>query len=211
MKETQTFRPPVAKLISDGWGRYFLNRKIYRARTSSFYPAGLPRFGNSTVSLYVRATGEANTLKGPMPLNLPCLHRAFPPSIYFYDVILLLILDHLFWGIGACILAPGGPRKAQCGHQRAFGAGSKMDCFSSLIEISSVKTSCGTPRISAIPEICPWELARSAAECRRRARCSHTLKTAGMLMHCDIALNVLALFAYELRQCALLCCFALPD
>ena len=24
-----------------------------------------------------------------------------------------------------------------------------------------------------------------------------------MLMHCDIALNVLALFAYELRQCAL--------
>ena len=40
---------------------------------------------------------------------------------------------------------------------------------------------------------------------------ARTFKTAGMLMHCDIALNVLALFAYELRQCALLCCFALLD
>ena len=57
-----TFWPPVAKLISDGWGRYFLNRKIYRARTSSFYPVGLPRFGNSTVSLYVRALEEVNSL-----------------------------------------------------------------------------------------------------------------------------------------------------
>ena len=54
--------PPVAKLISDGWGRYFLDRKIYRARTSSFYPVGLPRFGNSTVSLYVRALEEVNSL-----------------------------------------------------------------------------------------------------------------------------------------------------
>ena len=64
-------------------------------------------------------------------------HRAFEPLvptqsisplyIYFYDVILLLFLVHLFWGIGARILAPGGPRKAQWGHQRAFGAGSKMD------------------------------------------------------------------------------------
>jgi hypothetical protein len=54
--------PPVAELISDGWGRYFLNRKIYRARTSSFYPVGLPRFGNSTVSLYVRALEEVNSL-----------------------------------------------------------------------------------------------------------------------------------------------------
>ncbi len=32
-----------------------------------------------------------------------------------------------------------------------------------------------------------------------------------MLMHCDTALVVLALFAYELRQCAFLCCFALLD
>ena len=54
--------PPVAELISDGWGRYFLIRKIYRARTSSFYPVGLPRFGNSTVSLYVRALEEVNSL-----------------------------------------------------------------------------------------------------------------------------------------------------
>ena len=54
--------PPVAELISDGWGRYFLNRKIYRARTSSFYPVGLPRFGNSTVSLHVRALEEVNSL-----------------------------------------------------------------------------------------------------------------------------------------------------
>ena len=115
MKETQTFRPPAAKLISDGWGRYFLHRKIYRARTSSFYI--------SPLHIFLRSDPPAN-------------------------------LVHLFWGIGACILAPGGPRKAQWGHQRAFGAGSKTDCFSfsSLIEISSVKTSCGTPRISAILE-----------------------------------------------------------
>ena len=32
-----------------------------------------------------------------------------------------------------------------------------------------------------------------------------------MLMQCDTALVVLALFAYELRQCAFLCCFALLD
>ena len=66
---------------------------------------------------------------------------------YFYDVILLLILVHLFWGIGARILAPGGPREAQWGHQRAFSAGSKMDCPNSFVEISSEKTSRGTPRI----------------------------------------------------------------
>ena len=52
---------------------------------------------------------------------------------YFYDLILLLILVHIFWGISACIIAPGEPRKSQWEHQRAFGAGSKMDCFSSLI------------------------------------------------------------------------------
>ena len=50
-----------------------------------------------------------------------------PLYIYFYDVILLLMLVHLFWGIGARILAPGGPREAQWGHLRAFGAGSKME------------------------------------------------------------------------------------
>ena len=66
---------------------------------------------------------------------------------YFYDVILLQILVHLFWGIGARILAPGGPREAQWGHRRAFGAGSKMDCPNSFIEISPEKTSRGTPRI----------------------------------------------------------------
>ena len=66
---------------------------------------------------------------------------------YFYDVILLLILVHIFWGIGARILAPGGPREAQWGHQRAFSAGSKMDCPNSFIEVSSEKTSCGKPRI----------------------------------------------------------------
>ena len=66
---------------------------------------------------------------------------------YFYDVILLLTLVHLFWGIGARILAPGGPREAQWGHQRAFSAGLKMDCPNSFIEISSEKTSRGAPRI----------------------------------------------------------------
>ncbi len=35
---------------------------------------------------------------------------------YFYDVILLLIVVHLFWGIGVRrILSPGGPREAQSG------------------------------------------------------------------------------------------------
>ena len=70
-----------------------------------------------------------------MLLNLPRLHRKFPPQKYFYNVILLAYLVQLFWGIGACILAPGGPREAPWGHQRAFGAGSTMDCPNSLIEI----------------------------------------------------------------------------
>ncbi len=110
-------------------------------------------------------------------------------------MILLLILVHLFWGIGACILAPGGPRKAQWGHQRAFGAGSKMDSFSSLIEISSElrENLVWDTLYTAIPEICPWEPAQSAVECAHIDNCR-------MLMHCDIALILLALFAYELRQ-----------
>ena len=142
----------------------------------------------------------------------PVPTQSISPSIlYFYDVVLLLILVHLFWGIGACILAPGGPRKAQWGHRRAFCAGSKMDCFGSLIEMSSEKTSCGTPRISAIPEICPWESARSAAECRRRARCAHTLKTAACLC---IATPLWLCWPSLLMNCdnaPFLCCFALLD
>jgi hypothetical protein len=108
--------------------------------------------------LYMFGPGGSQYIERHHAFGPPVPTQSISPSIlYFYDVILLLILVHLFWGIGACILAPGGPRKAQWGHQRAFGAGSKMDCFSSLIEISSEKTSCGTPRISAIPEICPWD------------------------------------------------------
>ena len=70
-----------------------------------------------------------------MLLNLPRLHRTSPPQIIFLRRDPPSYLVQLFWGIGACILAPGGPREAQWGHQRAFGAGSKMDCPNSLIEI----------------------------------------------------------------------------
>ena len=54
---------------------------------------------------------------------------------------------YLIWGIGACTLAPGGPREAQWGYHRVFSAGSKMNCSTSFIEISSEKSSRGTPRI----------------------------------------------------------------
>jgi len=160
--------------------------------------------------LYMFGPGGSQYIERHHAFGPPVPTQSISPSIlYFYDVILLLILVHLFWGIGACILAPGGPRKAQWGHQRAFGAGSKMDCFSSLIEISSEKTSCGTPRISAIPEICPWDqpgrLLNLAGQMRTQ------IEDCRMLMHCDTALVVLALFAYELRQCDFLCCFALLD
>ena len=70
-----------------------------------------------------------------MLLNLPRLHRTFPPQIIFLRRDPPSYLVQLFWGIGACILAPGGPREAQWGHQRAFSAGSTMDCPNSLIEI----------------------------------------------------------------------------
>ena len=78
-----------------------------------------------------------------MLLNLPRLHRTLPPQIIFLRRDPPAYLVQLFWGIGACILAPGGPREAQWGHQRAFCAGSKMDCPDSLIEISSEKSRVG--------------------------------------------------------------------
>ena len=70
-----------------------------------------------------------------MLLNLPRLRRTFPPQKIFLRRDPPAYLVQLFWGIGACILAPGGPREAPWGHQRAFGAGSTMDCPNSLIEI----------------------------------------------------------------------------
>ena len=105
---------------------------------------------------------------------------------YFYDMILPLILVHQIWGIGVCTLAPGGPEKhSQWGHQRAFSAGSTMDRSNSwLIGISSEIISCGTPRITAIHEVCPWEPAQSVAECRRRASCSRASKTAASALFC---------------------------
>jgi hypothetical protein len=105
---------------------------------------------------------------------------------YFYDMILPLILVHQIWGIGVCTLAPGGPEKhSQWGHQRAFSAGSTMDRSNSwVIGISSEIISCGTPRITAIHEVCPWEPAQSVAECRRRASCSRASKTAASALFC---------------------------
>ena len=78
-----------------------------------------------------------------MLLNLPRLHRTFPPQIIFLRRDPPAYLVQLFWGIGACILAPGGLREAQWGHQGAFCAGSTMDCPNSLIEISSEKSRVG--------------------------------------------------------------------
>ena len=73
--------PPVAKLISDGWGRYFLNRKIYRARTISS-PRWTPPFWEFDGFSICSGLEEVNTLKGTMLLDLPCLHRASPPLYY---------------------------------------------------------------------------------------------------------------------------------
>ena len=130
---------------------------------------------------------------------------------YFYGMILPLILVHQIWGIGDCTLAPGGPEKhSQWGHRRAFSAGSTMDRSNSwLIGISSEIISCGTPRITAIHEVCPWEPAQSVAECRRRASCSRASKTLKLpLRLCFVCVGPLCLcFA----ACAFLCCFALLD
>jgi hypothetical protein len=52
------------------------------------------------------------------------------PVTCFWDA-LLLILVYLIWGIGACTLAPGGPREAQWGNHRVLSAGSKMNCSTS--------------------------------------------------------------------------------
>ena len=105
---------------------------------------------------------------------------------YFYDMILPLILVYQIWGIGVSTFAPAGPEKhSQWGHHRAFGAGSTMDRSNSwLIGISSEIISCGTPRRTAIHEVCPWEPAQSVAECRRRASCSRASKTAASALFC---------------------------
>ncbi len=79
-----------------------------------------------------------------MLLNLRRLHIALPPQIIILRRDPPAYLVQLFWRIGACILAPGGLREAQWGHQRAFcAAGLTMDCPNSLIEISSEKSRVG--------------------------------------------------------------------
>ena len=53
-----------------------------------------------------------------------------------------------------------------------------------IVKISSEIISCGTPRITAIHEVCPWEPAQSVAECRRRASCSRASETAASALFC---------------------------
>ena len=85
-----------------------------------------------------------------------------PLKIYFYDVILPLIWSDYSGVSVLAFLRPEDhdPREAQWGHQRAFGAGSTMDCPYSLIEIKNQlrETSCGAPWITAIREVRPWEI-----------------------------------------------------
>ena len=54
--------------------------------------------------LYMFGPGGSQYIERHHAFGPPVPTQSISPSIlYFYDVILLLILVHLFWGIGACI------------------------------------------------------------------------------------------------------------
>jgi hypothetical protein len=116
-------------------GTVFSQQEDIPCKNLLFLPRWTPPFWEFDGFSICSGPGGSKFIVRPNAFEPPAPTQNIPPSKYFYDVILLAYLVQLFWGIGACILAPGGPREAPWGHQRAFGAGSTMDCPNSLIEI----------------------------------------------------------------------------